>query len=162
MLRVGMSGFLGTALIALLLPVSAAQTRRPAEDGPLENLVRIAFAGGFGGPLSGKICTALGVTANNEPLPVEQISARAEGNTRTFNVSRHRGWLDVIIAVKVKDQTTVFLTSAKGDLEKAVLDKQGQPVREIPAADVMPAFEAEKSWWLDVWLKTQSAGPARK
>jgi hypothetical protein len=136
----------------LLQPGSAAP---PAPDeGPLARLVQIAFANGYGGPLNGRICTALGITDKNEPLPVEQLSSAVGSDNRSFNVSRHRGRLDVIIALRTKEETLAFLTSAGGVLEKAVLEKKDQPLRQIPLGDAQVAFEKEKSWWLDNWVKT--------
>jgi hypothetical protein len=153
----------GIAITVALVAPAFAQPGPSVEDGLIERMVEIAFATGFGGPLSGRICTALGITTDNEPLPVEQLSAGVPGNTRSFNVSRHRGRLDVIIALKTKEETTVFLTTARGTLEKAVQEKQGEPLREIPVADAMPSFEKEKSWWLDTWLKARdAAAPNRK
>jgi len=152
-----------TALAAVAsMAALAAQTGAPVENGPLARIVAIAFATGFGGPLSGKICTSLGVTVNKEVLPVEQLSAASGGNSRSFNVSRHRGHLDVIISLKTKEETTVFLMSAQGDLEKTVQEKPGEQLREVPPADAMAAFQREKSWWLDTWLKLHDTGPGRK
>jgi hypothetical protein len=125
-------------------------------------MVQLAFATGFGGPLSGKICTALGITTNNEPLPVEQISVNSPVGGKAFNVSRHRGRLDIIIAIKTKDATTLFLTSATGGLEKAIVQKQGQPILEMPAADAVADFEREKAWWLETYLKTHNSVPGGK
>jgi hypothetical protein len=79
-----------TLAIALLMPGLAAQQGRPVEDGPLARMVEIAFANSLGGPLSGKICTALGITKNNQSFPVEQLSSTTGGNGRSFNVSRNR------------------------------------------------------------------------
>jgi hypothetical protein len=148
--------------VALAMPGIAAQPAPAAEDGPLARLVQIAFANGAGGPLSGRICTALGITQNNQNFPVEQISAGAQGNSRSFNASRHRGRLDVIMALKTKEETLVFLTSARGNLEKVVLDKPGMPIREIPVVDGMSAFEKEKAWWLDTWMPAHYPDPGRK
>jgi hypothetical protein len=144
---------------APLVPQSPAAQ---SEDGPLSRLVQIAFANGAGGPLSGKICTALGVTKDNESFPVEQLSESAQGNSRSFNVSRHRGHLDVIVALKTKEATLVFLTSAKGDLAKVVLEKPGMPIREIPINDGMAAFEKEKAWWLGTWMPLHYPDPGRQ
>lgn len=147
--------------VVISLAVSLVTTELTAEpvtsvqaDPMLARIVEIAFATGFGGPLSGKICTALGVTRNNEPFPVEQISAGTPEASRSFNASRHRGRLDVIIALKTKQETTVYLTSAQGMLEKAVQQKQGGTIQEIPVTDATPGFEKEKAWWLNSWLKT--------
>ena len=150
-------------LAALILTAVAAPGAAPTEEGPLLRIVDFAFATGFGGPLGGRICTALGVTRNNQPLPVEQISVNASGVARTFNVSRHRGRLDVIVTVKTKDETTIFLTSAKGDLEKAIQAPQAKPQepREIAAGEATPLFEKEKAWWLD-WLSLHGAAKGRE
>jgi hypothetical protein len=146
-----------TFMIAVLLVTAAAM---PAQTDPLSRLVELAFSIGFGGPLGGKICTALGITSNNQPLPVEQISVGTQGNSRSFNVSRHRGRLDIILSHKTKDETTVFLTSSSGDLEKALREKNGQALAEIPVALAADDFAAEKSWWTGNWLKNYEA--ARK
>ena len=153
---------LQTALAAVLLTALAAPGASPTEEGPLLRLVDFAFATGFGGPLSGRICTALGVTRNRKPLPVEQLSVSASGIGRTFNVSRHRGRLDVIVALKTKESTTVFLTSANGDLQKAIQSASARPeeLREIPGAEAVPVFEKEKAWWLE-WLSVHGAAKGR-
>jgi hypothetical protein len=143
-------------VISLVTPELTAEPVSPVQADPmLARIVEIAFATGFGGPLSGKICTALGVTKDNEPFPVEQITAGTPEASRSFNASRHRGRLDVIIALKTKQETTVYLASAQGVLEKAVHQKQGEMIQEIPVTDATPGFEKEKAWWLDTWLKTR-------
>jgi hypothetical protein len=142
-------------VISLVTPELTAEPVSSVQADPmLARIVEIAFATGFGGPLSGKICTALGVTKDNQPFPVEQITAGAPESSRSFNASRHRGHLDVIIALKTKLETTVYLISAQGVLEKAVQQKQGAMLQEIPVAEATQGFEKEKSWWLNTWLKT--------
>ncbi len=47
-------------------------------------------------------------------------------------------------------------------LERAVADKPGEPLREIPVSEALPAFEKEKSWWLDTWVKTNYLVAGRK
>jgi hypothetical protein len=56
----------------------------------------------------------------------------------------------------------VFLTSANGELQKAVLEKPKEPMREIPVSDATAAFEKEKAWWLDTWMKAHFTDSGRK
>lgn len=148
------------ALLAFtIVATAAAPPVSPTEIGPLSPVVEIAFSIGFGGPLSGRVCTALGVTAKNQTFPVEQISSGASGNSRSLNVSRHRGYLDIFISRNTKEETLVFLTNATGQLFKAVREKKGIPIEEIPVADAVALFDAEKTWWLETWLAARTKKP---
>jgi hypothetical protein len=140
--------------ITLLAPVSAAA----APVDPLARLVGIVFSIGFGGPLGGKVCTALGITTSDQSFPVEQLSVGVPGNTRSLNVSRHRGRLDIVISHKTKDETTIYLTSEKGELEKALQENNPKTILEIPVAAADAGFQAEKAWWLEAWLPAYEAG----
>ena len=150
---------LSAALALAILAIAAAPPVSPTEIGPLAPIVEIAFSIGFGGPLNGRLCTALGITTKNEAFPVEQLSSGPSGNSRSLNVSRHRGWLDIVISRNTKEETLVFLTDATGELHKAVREKKGTPSQEIPLAEAAPFFDAEKTWWLETWLTTRTKKP---
>ena len=137
--------------------IGAAPALSPTESGPLAPVVEVAFSIGFGGPLSGKLCTFLGITKNNQTFPVEQISSGKSGDSRSLNVSRHRGYLDIFISRNTKEETVVFLTNATGTLFKAAREKKGALMEEIPMADATPLFEVEKTWWIDTWLAARKA-----
>ena len=70
--RVNSAWRLITALVAIPI-VLFAQAESAADGGALAPVVRRAFETGFGGPLGGRVCTALGLTKNDEPLPVERL-----------------------------------------------------------------------------------------
>lgn len=133
------------------------------EEGPLLHLAEVVLADGAGGPLNGAMCTALGVTRNGLPFPVEQEEARGKDYVRSLNVSRHRGRTDIVMTRRAGKDTTLFLTSVGGNLEKAVLAKQGQPIEEIALDAAASDFQMEKTFWLDTWLKDFDARhPARR
>jgi hypothetical protein len=132
------------------------------EEGPLLRLANVVLADGAGGPLNGTLCTALGLTRSNEPFPVEQEEARGKDYTRSLNVSRHRGRTDIVMTRRSGKDITLFLTSVKGDLEKAVLAK-GSDTQEIEVSAAASDFDAEKAFWLDTWLKDYDARhPAKR
>ena len=147
------------APVLAIFAIAAPPPVSPTEIGPLAPLVEVAFGTGFGGPLSGRLCTALGITIKDESFPVEQLSSGPSGDSRSFNVSRHRGWLDIVISRNTNEETLVFLTTAAGNLQKAVREKKDTPTQEIPLAEAAPFFDAEKTWWLDTWMKTRTKQP---
>lgn len=130
-------------------------TAKP-EEGPLLHLVEVVFADGAGGPLTGRLCTALGVTKDNRSFPVEQETARGKDYNRSLNVSRHRGMTDIIMTKRAGGDTTLFLTTVKGDLVKAIAER-GSKIEDLDPAAAAADFEAEKAWWMNTWLKDYDA-----
>ena len=87
------------------------------------------------------------------PFPSSRKRRAARITTGLLAPSRHRGRTDIILTRRVGKDTTLFLTSVKGDLEKAVLAKDGQTMQNIEASAAASDFDTEKAFWLDTWLK---------
>jgi hypothetical protein len=156
----GIDCLLAVLTMLMALPVTVlAQAPSAPEGGVFAPMVRKAFETGFGGPLSGRVCTALGISRDSGPLPVEQISVDVLGEKRTFNVSHHRGPLDIIITSRRGRSTTIFLASKDGELVKAITQTGGEiggTYSEISVAEARTLFEEQATWWLKVWLKGRS------
>lgn len=143
-------------LTALLIQSALLCAQNSDAGGVLEPVVLAAFATGFGRPLSGPLCTALGITEKGVELPVEQLSATEGDTSRSFNVSRHRGSLDIVMSRRTPKDLIVLRGSSEGGFVRAIRVKEGGSIENLPGEDAAPEFERERAWWLETWLKQQS------
>ena len=132
------------------IPPAAPQTatRLKKDEFPLLGVRDAVVKDGKKGTFHGGISTLLGLTENNEPLPIKQKKVEERDLIRIVNVS-NRNKEDMIIGHRAKDNSaaTLYRTSPAGTLVKAISFKKDTGYSEIPKADARAGFEKESSFW---------------
>ena len=97
--------------------------------------------------LAWRLSQALGLSRDGDAFPMKQKLIFGRSLRRTFNVSRARGRVDIVLFSRSATEGVLYLTSVRGELEKAVRATKTSIV-EVPRAAAAAGFETEKAWWL--------------
>jgi hypothetical protein len=131
------------------LSLCASISLHAGEDGALSALARKVLEAKSGGNFSGPVCTALGLSQNNEECFFYGVSSMEAAILHQVMVTQARGKTEIAFLYLLNGEAKVVLASEEGRLEKGVAaSERRSEVSEIPASEASACLEREKAFWL--------------
>ncbi|HWW28754.1 MAG TPA: hypothetical protein VNY80_01975 [Steroidobacteraceae bacterium] len=129
---------------------------------PLAAVIEAVTGNGINSQLPAHLSLVLGIGRGDQKTPVKQAVIRDGHTVRTFNVGTADR--DTLVIINSNEETQLikaYLTSATGELRKAVYYQAGGEAHERSAGEARSDFAVEIKFWTNLKGQSKPAGEPR-